>query len=126
MLAVLERRHRGRILTLVHIVVYSPSSQLRRFLARRLHALWRPLSHFTCMFSPRTISEVVKSLNVRVPSPFLLLSPWSKFSQVFAEKYAVPIPLRSFTVFEEVQSADRKHSYFVDGFDVQVWGIWKT
>ena len=163
MLAVLERRHRGRILTLVHIVVYSPSSQLRRFLARRLHALsthrrgpveeppraeralrgglrflqclsrlcfllplWRPLSHFTGMFSPRTISEVAKSLNVRVPSPFLLLSPWSKFSQVFAEKYAVPIPLRSFTVFDEVQSAHRKHSYFVDGFDVQVWGIWKT
>ena len=39
MLAVLERRYRGRILTLVHIVVYSPSSQLRRFLAKRLHAL---------------------------------------------------------------------------------------
>ena len=85
--------------------------------------LWRPLSHFTGMFSPRTISEVAKSLVVRVPSPFLLLSPWSKFSQVFAEKYAVPIPLRSFTVFDEVQSAHRKHSYFVDGFDVHVGEI---
>ena len=119
MLAVLERRYRGRILTLVHIVVYSPSSQLRRFLARRLHTLsthrrgpveeppraeralrgglrflqclsrlcfllplWRPLSHFTGMFSPRAISEVAKSLDVRVPSPFLLLSPWSKFSHL--------------------------------------------
>ena len=39
MLAVLERRYRWRILTLVHFVVYSPSSQLRRFLPKRLHAL---------------------------------------------------------------------------------------
>ena len=39
MLAVLERRYRGRILTLVHIVVYSPPSQLRRFLTKCLHVL---------------------------------------------------------------------------------------
>ena len=38
-LAVLECRYRGRILTLVHIVVYSPSSQLRRFLPKRLNTL---------------------------------------------------------------------------------------
>ena len=38
-LAVLERRYRGRILTLVHIVVYSPFSQLRRFLPKRLNTL---------------------------------------------------------------------------------------
>ena len=136
MLAVLERRYRGRILTLVHIVVYSPSSQLRRFLARRLHTLsthrrgpveeppraeralrgglrfLQCLSRlcFTGVFSPRTISEVAKSLDVRVPSPVLLLSPWTKFSQVFAEEYAVSIPLPSFTVFDEVQSVHWKHS----------------
>ena len=39
MLAVLERRYRGCILTLVHIVVYSPPSQLRRFLTKCLHVL---------------------------------------------------------------------------------------
>ena len=102
MLAVLERRYRGRILTLVHIVVYSPPSQLRRFLAKCLHVLsthrrgpveeppraeralrggsrflqflsrlcfwlplWRPVSHFTGMISPRAFSEVAESLDVR-------------------------------------------------------------
>ena len=155
MLAVLERRYRGRILTLVHIVFYSPPSSFVVLSTHRrrpveeppraeralrggvrflqclsrlcfLLPLWRPLSHFTGMFSPRTISEVAKSLDVRVPSPFLLLSPWSKFSQVFAEENAVSISLRSFNVFDKVSGQFKFRALigntrcFVDGFDVQV------
>ena len=61
---------------------------------RFLHCLcfllpsWRPLSHFlTGFFSPRAISEVAKSLDVRVPSPFLLLSPWSITSVLFVRRF---------------------------------------
>ena len=146
MLAVLERRYRDRILTLVHRGLFPlltassvsgkasphafnpPAGASGRTSTCRAGSPWRftfpSLSLSSLLFvsivaslvplyryvSPRTVSEVAKSLDVRVPSPFLLLSPWSKFSQVFAEEYAFSIPLRSFTVFDEVQSAHRKHS----------------
>ena len=41
--------------------------RFRQYLSRLffLLPLWRPMSHFTCMFSPRAISEVAESLDVR-------------------------------------------------------------
>ena len=77
------------------------------------------MSHYTGRLSLRAIAEVAESLNVRVPSPFL----------VFAEEYAVSVPLRSLTVFDEVSGQFKCRALigntrcFVDGFDVQVWGL---
>ena len=80
MLAVLERRFRGRILTLVRMVGYSPPSQLRRFLAK-------------CAFNPPA-GAGGRASTCRAGSPRRFTFPSISLSSLlFASIVATHVPL---------------------------------
>ena len=63
------------------------------------------MSRFTDMCSPRAISEVVESLDVRVP------------------EFPVAFPVVEVLVLGPRLDVTR---CIVDGFDVQIWEVWKV